>query len=68
VLLLWGEANTTAEFEQAAEFRHLMANVESLEFISYPGIGHMAVQEDGATSGRDVRRYLDQRRTADSLD
>lgn len=62
VLLLWGEANTTAEFEQAAEFRHLMGNVESLKFISYPGVGHMAVQEDGATSGRDVRAYLDQRR------
>ena len=51
VLLLWGEANTTAEFEQAAEFRHLMGNVESLKFISYPGVGHMAVQEDGATRG-----------------
>jgi pimeloyl-ACP methyl ester carboxylesterase len=66
VLLLWGEANTTAEFEQAAEFRHLMENVESLKFISYPGVGHMAVQEDGATSGRDVRAYLDERRVSDS--
>ena len=63
VLLLWGEENTTAEFEQAAEFQHLMENVESLEFISYPGVGHMAVQEDGATSGRDVRAYLDARFT-----
>jgi pimeloyl-ACP methyl ester carboxylesterase len=62
VLLLWGEANTTAEFEQAEEFQHLLENVESLQFISYPGIGHMAVQEDGATSGRDVRAYLDGRR------
>ncbi len=62
VLLLWGEENTTAEFEQAEEFQHLLENVESLKFISYPGIGHMAVQEDGATSGRDVRAYLDERR------
>lgn len=62
VLLLWGEANTTAEFEQAEEFQHLLENAESLQFISYPGVGHMAVQEDGATSGRDVRAYLDARR------
>ena len=61
VLLLWGEANTTAKFSQAAEFQHLLENVESLKFISYPGVGHMAVQEDGATSGRDLRAYLDQR-------
>jgi pimeloyl-ACP methyl ester carboxylesterase len=64
VLLLWGEANTTAEFEQAAEFQHLLESVESLKFISYPGVGHMAVQEDGAASGRDVRAYLDQRRAS----
>ena len=62
VLLLWGEANTTAEFEQAGEFQHLLESVESLEFISYPGVGHMAVQEDGETSGKDVRAYLDRRR------
>jgi pimeloyl-ACP methyl ester carboxylesterase len=59
-LLLWGEANTTAIFEQAAEFQHLLESVESLTFISYPGVGHMAVQEDGATSGKDVRAFLDQ--------
>ena len=59
-LLLWGEANETAVFDpQAAEFQHLLENVESLTFISYPGVGHMAVQEDGETSGRDVRAFLD---------
>ncbi|MDH3977834.1 MAG: alpha/beta hydrolase, partial [Gammaproteobacteria bacterium] len=59
-LLLWGEANTTANFEQAEEFQHLLGNVESLEFISYPGVGHMAVQEAGEETGRDVRLWLDE--------
>lgn len=58
-LLLWGEANTTAKFEQAAEFQELLENVESLKFISYPGVGHMAVQEAGDETGHDVRAFLD---------
>ena len=60
VLLLWGEANTTAVFAQAAEFRELLEKVPSLTFISYPGVGHMAVEEAGAEIGRDVRAWLDQ--------
>ncbi|MDH5276785.1 MAG: alpha/beta hydrolase [Gammaproteobacteria bacterium] len=60
VLLLWGEANTTARFEQAAEFMHLLENAPSLKFISYPGVGHMAVEEAGAEIGKDVRAWLDQ--------
>jgi len=58
-LLMWGEANTTAKFEQAAHFQELLQNVESLKFVSYPGVGHMAVQEAGAETGRDVRAFLD---------
>ena len=58
VLLLWGEANTTADFEQAAEVQHLLENAESLNFISYPGVGHMAVQEAGAQIAVDVRAFL----------
>jgi pimeloyl-ACP methyl ester carboxylesterase len=65
-LLLWGEENHTAHFEQAYEFQTLLGNVESLEFISYPGVGHMAVQEAGAETGRDVRTFLDARRAATS--
>lgn len=60
-LLMWGEANTTAKFEQAARFQTLLENVESLTFISYPGVGHMAVQEAGDETGRDVRAFLDRR-------
>jgi len=60
-LLMWGEANTTAKFEQAAQFEALLENTESLTFITYPGVGHMAVQEAGAESGRDVRAFLDEK-------
>jgi len=59
VLLLWGEENTTAVFAQAGEFRELLENVPSLTFISYPGVGHMAVEQAGAEIGRDVRAWLD---------
>lgn len=60
VLLLWGEANTTAHFEQAAEFMHLLEHARSVKLISYPGVGHMAVEEAGAIIGQDVRAWLDQ--------
>jgi pimeloyl-ACP methyl ester carboxylesterase len=58
-LLMWGEENTTAKYEQAAHFRELLENVDALKFISYPGVGHMAVQEAGEETGRDVRAFLD---------
>ncbi len=67
VLLLWGEANTTARFEQAAEFMHLLENVPSLKLISYPGVGHMAVEEAGDQIGKDVRAWLDQPDTERAL-
>lgn len=59
VLLLWGEANSTAKFEQSAEFRELLKDTPSLTFISYPGVGHMAVEQAGAEIGKDVRAWLD---------
>jgi len=65
-LLLWGEANTTADYSQAGEFRELLENVASLKFISYPGVGHMAVQEAGQETGHDVRAFLDQGRLLSS--
>jgi pimeloyl-ACP methyl ester carboxylesterase len=58
VLLLWGEENTTAKFEQAAEVQHLLENAD-VTFIAYPGVGHMAVQQAGAEIGADVRAWLD---------
>jgi len=59
VLLLWGEANATAVFAQSVEFRELLKDAPSLTFISYPGVGHMAVEQAGAEIGTDVRAWLD---------
>jgi pimeloyl-ACP methyl ester carboxylesterase len=58
-LLLWGEENTTAKFEQSKEFLELLQNAASIDFISYPGVGHMAVQEAGAEIAPDVRAFLE---------
>jgi len=63
VLLLWGEDNQTAKFEQHEEFIHLLESAESINFISYPNVGHMAVQEAGAEIAVDVRNFLDGDRT-----
>jgi pimeloyl-ACP methyl ester carboxylesterase len=59
VLLLWGEANTTAKFEQHEEVIHMLKNAPSINFVSYPGVGHMAVQQAGDLLAVDVRSYLD---------
>jgi pimeloyl-ACP methyl ester carboxylesterase len=59
VLLLWGERNTTAAFSQSATFLELLSGAPAVKFIAYPELGHMALQEDGARLGRDVRAWLD---------
>jgi len=59
VLLLWGEDNNTARFEQHEEVIHLLANAPSINFVSYPGVGHMAVQKAGDRLATDVRAWLD---------
>jgi pimeloyl-ACP methyl ester carboxylesterase len=59
VLLLWGEANTTAKFEQHEEVIHMLANAPTINFVSYPDVGHMAVQEAGDVLAVDVRAFLD---------
>ena len=59
VLLLWGEDNNTAKFEQHEEVIHMLSNAESIDFVSYPGVGHMAVQKAGDRIAVDVRAWLD---------
>jgi pimeloyl-ACP methyl ester carboxylesterase len=59
VLLLWGEDNTTAKYEQHEEVIHMLGNAETINFVSYPGVGHMAVQQAGAEIAVDVRAFLD---------
>jgi len=59
VLLLWGEDNQTAVFEQHEEVIEFLQSAPSINFFSYPGVGHLAVQEAGDVIAVDVRRFLD---------
>ena len=59
VLLLWGEDNQTAKFEQHEEILHLLESAATINFVSYPNVGHMAVQEAGAKIVVDVRAFLE---------
>jgi len=59
VLILWGEANPQAPMTQAPEFIAHLDESPLVQFKSYPGVGHMAVQEAGVATGADVRLYLD---------
>jgi pimeloyl-ACP methyl ester carboxylesterase len=58
VLLMWGEENTRAHIRQAPIFMEMLSNAESVELVTYPGVGHMAVQEAGAETGVDMLAYL----------
>ena len=59
VLIMWGEANTRAEVDQATILVEMLVNAERVDLVTYPGVGHMAVQEAGEQTGRDARAYLD---------
>lgn len=59
VLLMWGKDNKTASFSQSATFLELLKDAPAVKFIAYPGLGHMALEEDGARIARDVRAWLD---------
>lgn len=67
-LLLWGEENHQAHFEQAPIFMDLLENAESARLISYPGVGHMAVQEAGAEIVPDVVAFLQEDNAAEMID
>jgi pimeloyl-ACP methyl ester carboxylesterase len=58
-LILWGAANPQAPVEQAGELRAMLVNAPSVRVITYPGVGHMAVEESGSLIARDVRAFLD---------
>ena len=57
-LILWGEANPQAPVAQAEELRRMLVNAPRVEVVTYPGVGHMAVEEAGTEIARDVRRFL----------
>ncbi|MGI9309313.1 MAG: alpha/beta fold hydrolase [Gammaproteobacteria bacterium] len=58
VLLMWGEANTRASIEQAPVFVDMLSSAESVQLITYPGVGHMAVQEAGDLTAVDAVAFL----------
>jgi pimeloyl-ACP methyl ester carboxylesterase len=58
-LILWGEANPQAPVQQSAELRAMLVNAPSIRVITYPGVGHMAVEEAGSLIAKDVRAFLD---------
>ncbi len=59
VLVLWGEANPQTPIEQAGELAAMLAAAPSVRLITYPGVGHPALEEAGALIARDVRAWLD---------
>jgi pimeloyl-ACP methyl ester carboxylesterase len=59
VLILWGEANPQTPIEQASELKAMLRNAPEVKLITYPGVGHPALEEAGAAIARDVHAYLD---------
>ncbi len=59
VLILWGEANPQTPLEQAGELKAMLTQAPEVRLITYPGVGHPALEEAGALIARDVRAYLD---------
>jgi pimeloyl-ACP methyl ester carboxylesterase len=59
VLILWGEANPQTPIGQAAELQAMLSGSPEVRLITYPGVGHPALEEAGALIARDVRAYLD---------
>lgn len=59
VLILWGEANPQTPIGQATELKAMLKNAPAVALITYPGVGHPALEEAGAAIAADVRTYLD---------
>jgi pimeloyl-ACP methyl ester carboxylesterase len=59
VLILWGEANPQTPLEQAAELKGMLKNAPEVRLVTYPGVGHPALEEAGAETARDVAAWLD---------
>ncbi len=58
-LVMWGKENPVVTVDQAFEFISLLESAEDRQLVIYPGLGHMAVLEDGITIANDIRAYLD---------
>lgn len=58
-LILWGARNPQAPVEQAGQLRRMLVNASSVKVVTYPGVGHMALDEAGSTMVPDVIAWLD---------
>ncbi|MCK6371884.1 MAG: alpha/beta hydrolase [Gammaproteobacteria bacterium] len=58
VLILWGEANPQTPLEQAAELQAMLTAAPEVRQITYPGVGHPALEEAGALIAQDVLTHL----------
>lgn len=59
VLVLWGEANPQTPIEQAGELMTMLTAAPTKRLITYPGVGHPALEEAGALIAADVAAWLD---------
>ncbi len=58
VLVLWGEANPQTPIEQAGELMTMLKGTSEKRLITYPGVGHPALEEAGALIAKDVAAWL----------
>lgn len=58
-LILWGARNPQAPVEQAGQLRRMLVNASSVKVVTYPSVGHMALDEAGSTMVPDVIAWLD---------
>lgn len=63
--VMWGRENPVVTVDQAYEFISLLESAPDRQLAIYPGLGHMAVLEDGTKTARDIRAYLDGNRKFD---
>ncbi len=57
--VMWGRENPVVTVDQAYEFISLLESAPDRQLAIYPGLGHMAVLEDGEKTAIDIRAYLD---------
>lgn len=58
-LIMWGEANPVVTVDQARQLVELMKAAKSVQLITYPGVGHMAVHEAPELTAKDARTFFD---------
>jgi pimeloyl-ACP methyl ester carboxylesterase len=57
VLLVWGDRDTTVPYEQHAAVQRA---IPQAQLLTLPGLGHLAVVEDPAATGRHITAFINQ--------